>query len=258
MNTVTLSVRQFRFEIRTYFRNTAGVIFGFLFPLIFLVFFGLIDTHTKTQTFNNVEVPSIQFLTPGIMAYGIIGATYISLALRLTLLRDQGFLKRVAGTPLPRSIYLTGQLLNSVIIGFIISALIIGVSFAFYGLHVYASTLPALILTVIVGSAAFCAMGVAISSLIPNADSAPAIIESTTFALLLISDVFYSMNGAPGYLVAVAEVFPVKHFANALQDAFNPSTHSGIDWGNLAVVAAWGLVGAFFAARYFRWEAKKS
>jgi len=47
----------------------------------------------------------------------------------------------------------------------------------------------------------------------------------------------------------------VRHFFEAFFSAYVPSGAggSGFEWGNLAVVAAWGLVGLVLAARFFRW-----
>jgi hypothetical protein len=49
-------------------------------------------------------------------------------------------------------------------------------------------------------------------------------------------------------------VFPFRHFFVALFDGFDPATTgAAIEPGNLAVVAAWGVIGLLVAARWFRW-----
>ena len=68
-----------------------------------------------------------------------------------------------------------------------------------------------------------------------------------------------------GWVEAVGNFFPLKHFAGAFRDAFNPTlSGSGFQWSagageyaillHLAVMATWGLAGVVFALRYFRWE----
>ena len=57
----------------------------------------------------------------------------------------------------------------------------------------------------------------------------------------------------------IAGVFPVKPLFDSLLAAFDPAaTGIGVDWGALAVVAAWGVAGAVFALRSFRWSPRQS
>ncbi len=107
------------------------------------------------------------------------------------------------------------------------------------------------------GSAAFCCLGFAVSSLIPNEDAAPAVINAIVLPLYFISGVFFPTDDAPAWLNNLASVFPIKHLAEALLNAFEPSTTgAGIEWVDLAVVAAWGLAGLVVAALSFRWTPK--
>jgi len=61
------------------------------------------------------------------------------------------------------------------------------------------------------------------------------------------------------WLRVIGDVFPLKHFVNAFQDAFNPLTDDlafrPTDW---AVMATWGLFGALIAWRFFAWQPRES
>ena len=51
-----------------------------------------------------------------------------------------------------------------------------------------------------------------------------------------------------------ADLFPVRHFFEAFFAAWDPlTTGAGFEWGHLAIVAGWGLVGLVLAIRFFRW-----
>ena len=108
-----------------------------------------------------------------------------------------------------------------------------------------------------VGAAAFSALGMAIVSVIPNSEAATAIANGTNLPVLFISDVFVRLNDPPRWLAVVGDIFPVKHFSQACQTAFNPFYGgSGFEWADLGVIALWGLAGLFVALRYFSWEPK--
>lgn len=52
----------------------------------------------------------------------------------------------------------------------------------------------------------------------------------------------------------MANIFPVRHFYQAMLTAFNPNvTGSGFAFGHLGVLALWGAAGLALAAWKFRW-----
>ena len=81
-----------------------------------------------------------------------------------------------------------------------------------YGVDVPTNTMPAFIMTLIVGAATFCALGLAIVTVIPNADASPAVVNASILPLLFVSDVFIPLDDAPGWLTTFADIFPVRHF----------------------------------------------
>ena len=116
------------------------------------------------------------------------------------------------------------------------------------------SRIPAILVTLIVGAAAFCSLGVALSAAIPSEDSAPPISNFTVLPLYFLSGIFIPETEIPDGVLHVADVFPVRHFFLAFFEGFDPNTAgAGFEWGHLAVVAAWGALGFLLALRYFRW-----
>ena len=120
------------------------------------------------------------------------------------------------------------------------------------------SPLPALLVTLIVGAATFCALGAATAAFVPNADAASPIVNAIILPLFFTSNVFIRLPSPPDWLATVRDVFPVIHFFEALQTSFNPFVEgSGFEWGHLGVVALWGVGGAVVAARFFTWEPRR-
>ncbi|MDE2901363.1 MAG: ABC transporter permease, partial [Chloroflexota bacterium] len=124
-----------------------------------------------------------------------------------------------------------------------------------FGVDLPTNTLPAALLTLAIAAATFCTLGLAVTTLIPNADAAPAIVNASILPLLFISDVFIPLDDAPVWLTTISDVFPVRHMAVAMHTSFNPfETGSGFEWGHLAVMAVWLVAGLAFTVRFFRWE----
>jgi ABC-2 type transport system permease protein len=138
----------------------------------------------------------------------------------------------------------------------VILVLVVGV--VLYGVDPPGDRLPAFFLALLVGAVSFCALGLAITSVIPNADAAPAVVNASILPLLFISDIFIPTSNAPDWLNDLASIFPVAHFASGLHRAFDPFvTGSGLEIKDLVVMAVWGLLGVFISVRYFSWEPKR-
>ena len=98
------------------------------------------------------------------------------------------------------------------------------------------------------------ALGVAIASLVPNADAGPAIVNAIFFPLVFLSGTFFPVS-PDSVLARIADFFPVRPFLQATFATFDPlEVGSRLHWGDLAVVAAWGLAAGVVAVRRFRWE----
>jgi ABC-2 type transport system permease protein len=250
-----LSVHQLRYEQKSYWRNPAAAGFTFIFPILFLVIFASINKDDTVGFLGGINYN--QYYIPGIMCFGVISATFTNLAMTLCIRRDSGILKRLRGTPLPTSAMLGGLLLNAVVVAAILSALVGAIGFLFYSLD-FPGHWPALIVSLLIGALAFAALGVAVSTLVPNADAAPAVVNGILFPILFVSGVFFPIESNESWLARIGEFFPVRHFVNAVFTAFDPRQASGPAhgwaWSDLAVVGAWAVVGVVVAVRSFRWE----
>jgi len=77
---------------------------------------------------------------------------------------------------------------------------------------------------------------------------------ATVLPLSFISGIFIATSELPGWLADISYVFPVHPLAAALLIAYNPhTTGSGLNWGYLAILAAWGIAGLIIATRRFSW-----
>src|SRR5438094_179300 len=92
-------------------------------------------------------------------------------------------------------------------------SIVIAFGAIFYGVDLPARTLPAFVLSVAVGAAAFSALGVALASFTPNAEAAPAVANATVLPILFVSDVFIRLDDPPRWLAVLGDIFPVKHLS---------------------------------------------
>jgi ABC-2 type transport system permease protein len=252
-----LMLRQIRYENRSMRRNPASSFFTAAFPLIFLVVFTTIFGNSEIRVPGGTTTMAT-FYVASIAAYSVINACYTNVAMNVSFAQDLGQLKRLRGTPLPAWALLGGKIGHAVLVGYVLVVIVALFGWLFYGVDLPLRTLPAVVLALTVGAGAFAAIGLAVASIVPNADAAPAVVNGVMLPLTFISDIFIPMEDAPSWLTTAANLFPLRHLALAVRTAFNPFEGGyGFELGHVAVVAAWGLGAAVFAARYFRWEPKR-
>jgi ABC-2 type transport system permease protein len=245
-----LALWQVRYEQRAFWRNRARAFFAFLLPVVFLLIFGSIYHGQRTGV---DRIPYDDYFVPGILTYGVIATTFINIAISTAILRDNGVLKRMRGTPLPRWAYITGRVGSATVTTLEMTVLTLVIGWLGYGVHVRPSTLPGLLLALALGTACFTTLGIGIVRFIANADAAPAVVNIAILPLTFISGVWFDTNRIGAGLRDVASVFPIHALADAMQYAFNPDTRgAGVKGNDLVTLAIWLAVGVFLMIRFLR------
>jgi ABC-2 type transport system permease protein len=242
-----LLAHQVRYEQLSFWRNPQNAIFTFVFPVVFIVIMGaLFGGVARSSYFDGLS--ALQYYVPTIAALSVLGSCYGQLAVALAARRQNGILKRQRATPLPAWAYFGGLLAHCVLVSIVDISLIVLVG-RLYGVPLPTHWLSVAV-TLVLGAASFCALGVAVASLISNSEAAPAVAQLVLFPLMFVSGTYLPIHSAA--LNRVAGWLPVRPFNEALMAPF--AQHAAADWKHLAVLAAWGCAGAVVAIRRFRWD----
>jgi ABC-2 type transport system permease protein len=242
---------QIRYEQRAYWRNRGRGVFTFVFPLMFLVIFASLDKGQHIS--ERGGIPYNDFLVPGILAYAVITTTFVNLAMSTAILRDQGILKRMQGTPLPRWAYVSARIASTCLVTLLITLVVIVAGALIWGLHFRAGALPGLMVTIVLGTGVFTALGLGITRMIPNAESGPVVVNLLILPLTFISNIWFPTDSLPSALKSIANAFPIKALANSLEFVFDPRRHgAGLDGSSLRVLAIWLVIGTFLTVRFLR------
>jgi ABC-2 type transport system permease protein len=248
---LSLVAWQIRYEQRAYWRNRGRGIFTFVFPLMFLVIFASLNKGAHLSNLGGI--PYDDFFVPGILAYGLIATTYVNMAISTAILRDQGVLKRMQGTPLPSWGYVAARIGSTIVIVLMMTVITLALGAIAYGVHIRAATLPGLLLTLVLGTAVFTTLGIGITRFIPNAEAAPVVVNLTILPLTFISSIWFPTVGMPRALIDIAKIFPIRALADGLEYAFNPFTRgAGFNGDDLRTLAIWAVVGVFLMLRFLR------
>jgi ABC-2 type transport system permease protein len=248
-------------ELKEFFRQREAVVFTLMLPVLLLVVFGAV---LNFDLGNGVSF--IQYFIAGIIGAGVLGASLQNMAISIATERSDGTLKSLAGTPMPKSAYFVGKVVQVLAVTAAIIVVLLAIGVLFYGVDLPsgADWLTFAWVTVL-GSASCTLLGMALSSLAKNGRSASATV--TPFALLLqfISGVFFQFSEIPTWMQTVAAFFPLKWMAQGLRSVFLPDSMAALEpaggWelGRTALVlAAWCVAGLVLCVATFRWQERGS
>jgi ABC-2 type transport system permease protein len=242
-----LFVHQLRSEQLLFWRSREAAFFVFIFPLLLFVLL------SSVYTGRYLGKPAAWAVLAGIIGYGAANTGFAGLALLLVARREMGFLKRIRSTPIPASVYLAA-VLTSILIVFVMQAVAVFI----LGRALKSTPLPhhpfSLVLALLLGAAAFAAMGLGITSLLRSAEGSSAAVNVILLPMAFLSGGFGPTAHYPRVLRAIGDVLPLKYFVQLVYAIYLRGHGIWSKPGAIAVLAAWGVAGAAVALRRFRWE----
>lgn len=257
-----LALKRVRIEVQVFFRNRLAVFFTFLLPVMLTVIFGAVFTQ-KLRGPAGQSVSFRQYFVASMIAATIFSLSFSSIAIGTAIEQNNGVVKRLAGTPLPRVSYVLGKLGQALVTATIATILIIVIGVFGYGLRLPsdAGRWCVLLLVLVLGVVACTLAGLAFTRLIRDAQTAPAFVQPVFLALLFISGIFFEVSKMPAGLRDVASVFPLKWMAQALRYVFLPNWAAADEpsrsWeiqSAIGILVIWLVAMGAVAMRVFRWR----
>ena len=220
---MALAVHQFRFDQKTFWRNPASVFFTVMLPVIFLLIFATIFGNDRIEELGGVKTTT--YYVPAIITLAVVSATMQSLAISLTVDRENGLLKRTRGTPLPSRVFIAGRVGNSIVVSVLMLVILAALGRILYAVEIPWERLPAVLVTLCVGAAAFSCLGIAITAAIPSEDAAAPVTNVAVLPLYFLSGVFIPESEIPSGVLHVGRRLPDPALLRGLLHGLGPGHH---------------------------------
>lgn len=261
MSVLSVSRVRAEVELKTFLREREAVIFTFAFPIILLVIFGSVFGRQDLDG----GISFAQYFVAGMIAAGLFGSSFQNLGIAIPIERDSGALKRLAGTPMPRSAYFVGKVVLVLVVAVVQNVLLLAIGVLFYDLELPSE--PGRWATYgwvsLLGVSACTLLGIAVASAVRNGRTAPAVISPIAIVLQFISGVFFVFADLPSWMQTIAAVFPLKWMTQGMRSVFLPEAYAAQEpagtWehGRIALMLGlWCVIGLVVAVRTFRWRNK--
>jgi ABC-2 type transport system permease protein len=239
------ALTQARFDIVTMLRNGEQLLLTMVLPTLILV---ILSRYSVPGVEIAPDRHWIDLAAPGVMALAVISTAFTGQAIGTGFDRRHGVLRMLATTPLGRGGLLAGRMLAVLAIE-AVQVVVLGALALALGWRPSPAGLPAAVLLVLVGTAAFVALGLLLAGTV-RAEGVLAA-ANLVWVLLLAGGGVVAPTSVLGPWGALARLLP----SGALGDGLRTATVEGrLDLAALAVLLVWAGVASAMAARFFRWD----
>jgi ABC-2 type transport system permease protein len=235
---------QTQVELLLTLRRGESVLITLIVPVLLLIFFASLNIVPATNGH------AINFLLPGMLALAVMATGMVSLGIATAYERYYGVLKRLGGSPLPRSGLIIAKVISVLALELIQTVILVGVAAVFYGWRPAGTPLLAL-LVMVLGTVTFAALGLAMAGAL-RAEVTLAGANGLYLIFLLLGGGILPLEHLPGPLAAVAQLLPAAALTEALRAAMTDG--AAFPGFALLVLAAWAGVILLVAIRTFQWE----
>ncbi len=222
------------------FRNRMAILYGYLFPLIFLLAFWAL--------YRDDPVPLALHLGQ-LVTIMVLGGACFGLPTAIVSERERGVWRRYALTPAPRWLFVASILVARYVLLLTAALLQIALALAF-GMPLPAHPL-AFLVAFTVTAIAFMAIGMVIAMLVDNVPAVQALGQCIFLPMLIIGGVAVRLESLPGWAQAASALFPGRYAVAALQSAATGSGRAPFELLALLLIA---IAAAVAAAGLFRWD----
>jgi ABC-2 type transport system permease protein len=232
-------------SLRLHFRNRLALLYGYLFPLIFLLAFWVLYRHEK--------IPLLRHMGE-LLTVAVLGGACFGLPTTLVSERERGVWRRYRLSPVPTWVIVTSTVLARYVIILTAGLLQLGLALA------VGMTLPAhpfdLWVAFTLVSFAFIGLGLVIATLADNVPAVQALGQCIFLPMLIIGGVAVQLAALPLWAQHVSAFFPGRYAVEALQAGVNGRGFDGMRFSLLAL-ALTGAAGCLAGAKLFRWDAQQ-
>jgi ABC-2 type transport system permease protein len=229
---------QLRIELTLALRRGESLLITVVVPVVLLIFFGAIGGGTP------------DFLVPGILALAVMSTSMVSLGIATAYERYYGALKRLLGSPLPRSSLIAAKTLAVLLVEIVQIVILVILARVMFDWRPGGSPLLAVV-ALVLGSIAFAGLGLLMAGTL-RAEATLAVANGLYLVFILLGGFILPLDRLPGAIDTLAHVLPAAALADATRAALSGGSQDVV--GPLALLAAWAVVTLGAAVATFRPE----
>ena len=194
----------------------------------------------------------VDWVVPGILGMNMMYSALWGVGYVVVRYRQSGYLRRLKATPLTKFEFLSAQVLSRLLVTLTASVIVfIGTNLMLD--YKMVGSIALLLLIALIGGLAMITLGLAIACRTESKEFADGLLNAITFPMLLLSGVWFSLDGSPEWVQMIAQVLPLTHVLEAARAVMLDNAGLADIALNLGLLCGFCLVGMGVSIRLFRW-----
>ncbi len=202
---------------------------------------------------QGVQIRYIDWLFPGILGMNMMFSALYGVGWVVVRYRKNGVLKRLKATPLTAFEYLAAQLLSRIfLLMFTLVIVWLGCDLIL-DFKVYGSLLN-LFVVFLAGSICMTALGLVVAARGTSEEFANGVLNFICWPMMFLSEVWFSIEGAPAWLKTGAKIFPLTHVLTAARKVMNEGQGMSAVMPEMIILMGMTMVFLSVGAALFSWN----
>lgn len=174
----------------------------------------LAHEHYRAETIEGRPIRYVDWVVPGILGMNLMFSGLWGIGYVIVRYRKNGVLKRLQATPTRPLEFLAAQLLSRLMIMLAVSTIVYVSCDALLDFVMLGSYWD-LLLVALVGNLSMLALGLVVAARISSEEFANGLLNFISFPLMMVSEVWFSLEEAPAWLQGLANLSPLTHMVKA-------------------------------------------
>ncbi len=211
------------------------------------------DFHRESVSGRQIRY--VDWVIPGVLGMNVMFGALFGIGFVIVRYRKNGVLKRLQATPITPLHFLTAQVFSRVLVLLIVAILV------YLGCNYFLNFLMlgnyfTLILVAVLGIFSIISLALIVASRIASEELANGLLNFISFPMMLLSEVWFSLDEAPDWLVSISNLLPLTHMVKAAREIMINGAGIGAISYHLWILAGMSVVFLGIAAIFFRWNEK--
>ncbi len=211
------------------------------------------DDKAERQPVTGAAVRYVDWLLPGVLGMNMMFSCLFGVGYVVVRYRKSGFLRRLSATPVTAAEFGAAQILSRLVLTISVTSLIYGVLALLVPFRNEGHVLELLVIAVI-GAMSMIAFGFMMAARIASEELANGVINLASWPMMLLSGVWFSLEGAPSWLQQAARVLPLTQMLEAARAVMLDGAGLAQVWPQLGWLAVMTILFLAIAATGFRWR----
>ena len=226
---------------------------GYLAERLLQAAYGETDALPQRITVSGRNLRYVDWVLPGILAMNVMFSSLWGVGWVIVRYRKNGVLRRLHATPLGAVEFLTAQVLSRLVV-------VLGASMIVYvGANVFLDVVMrgsylALFTVYLAGALCLISLGLIVAARLRTEELADGILNLLSWPMLLLSGVWFSMEGTNPAAQAVSRMLPLTHVVDAARRVMVDGAGLMGILPEIALLLGLALALLLIAARLFRWD----